>query len=291
MTGARFSVVIATKGRPHDLRETLRSVAALDPSPHEVIVVDGDEGRSAEAVVAGGEGTAPVYLPSPPGLTLQRNRGVDRATGDVVVFLDDDVGVEPRLLAVLDEAYRDPSVVGATGMVIEGAPRRFGNKRSAARTLLFGGREGTMTRFGYPRRLQETGTERDVEFMQGCLMSVRREAAARLRFDERLTGYALAEDEDFSYRLSRTGRVRYLPRAVVHHKNTGMKSSAIRRFNRDVVVNRAYLFRKNFRVTPLACVQFAGLVLVLMAHRVLNREWAGVRGLIDGSVEAWRTRR
>jgi len=70
-----------------------------------------------------------------------------------------------------------------------------------------------------------------------------------------------------------------------------MKSSAVRGFNRDVVVNRAYLFEKNFRTTPLAWAQFAGLVCVLVAHRVLNREWEGVRGLLEGSVEAWRRHR
>ena len=52
MTGVRFSVVIATKGRPDDLRETLESVSRLNPAPHEVIVVDGDEERSAEQVTS-----------------------------------------------------------------------------------------------------------------------------------------------------------------------------------------------------------------------------------------------
>ena len=56
-------------------------------------------------------------------------------------------------------------------------------------------------------------------------------------------------------------------------------------------MNRTYLFRKNFERTPLARLQFAGMVLVLVAHRAVNREWAGVRGLIDGSVEAWKSRR
>ncbi len=290
----RFSVVIATKGRPDDLRSTLESVERLDPAPHEVLVVDGDESRSAEPVAAAaaarGGAAVPSYLHTAPGLTLQRNRGVERVTGDVVVFLDDDVDADPRLLSVLERGYGDAAVVGATGHVIEDAPRRFGNKQSLARRLLLGRGEGTMTRFGYPRRLQDIESERDVEFMQGCLLTVRREAAAELRFDERLTGYALLEDEDFSVRLSRTGRVRYLPDAVVRHKNTGMTSSAVRGFNRDVVVNRTYLFRKNFRRTPPARAQFAGLILVLVAHRVVNREWAGVRGLVEGSAQAWRAR-
>ena len=290
----RFSVVIATKDRPRDLERALDSLSRCDPPPAEIIVADGDEAGSAKPVSdahAGRESSPPLhYLSSPPGLTRQRNRAVADASGDVVVFLDDDVEVDARLFAELARAYRDSAVVGATGRVHEEDPRRFGNNRSLARRLVFGsGREGTMTRFGYPRRLQDLYAERDVEFMQGCLMSARREAVERVGFDERLTGYGLCEDEDFSYRLSRTGRVRYVPGAVVRHRNTGFTSSATRRFNRDVVVNRTYLFRKNFRQTKSARIGFAGLILVLLVHRVVNREWDGVRGLVDGIREVWRS--
>ena len=145
-----------------------------------------------------------------------------------------------------------------------------------------------MTAFGYPRRIQDVDRERDVEFMQGCFMTARTEVAARLRFDEALAGYALAEDEDFSYRLSQRGCVRYLPEAVVFHRQTGFASQDQRTFGRTVVVNRAYLFRKNFYRTPLARLQFALLVLLLIAHRLVNREWVGALGLVEGAVQAWR---
>jgi GT2 family glycosyltransferase len=284
------SIVIATKGRPEPLRATLASLARCEPQPHEVIVVDGDESRSGEPVVEAARAAAPLrYLHSPPGLTLQRNRALDAVEGEVVLFLDDDVEVHPRLLAVLARAYCDPEIVGATGRVIEEYGRRFGNPRSRMRRLLpGGGREGSMTRYGYPRRLQELDREQDVEFMQGCLMSARTDLARRLRFDEKLEGYALLEDEDFSYRLSRAGRLRYVPQAVLQHANTGGRGSAGRDFNRTVVVNRAYLFRKNFRRTWLARVQFAMLIGVLAVHRAVNREWAGLLGLAEGSVQAWR---
>ena len=107
-------------------------------------------------------------------------------------------------------------------------------------------------------------------------------------FDESLTGYALAEDEDFSYRLSRLGRIRYLPDAVLEHKKSGFSSIDPRELNRKVVVNRTYLFRKNFPQTPLARLQFALLIVMLVAHRSLNREWSAVRGLLDGIAEVWR---
>jgi GT2 family glycosyltransferase len=177
--------------------------------------------------------------------------------------------------------------------VIDRSYRRFGGMRSRARRFLpGGGREGSLTRFGYPRRIQDETREHDVEYMLGGLMTARREAAAGVRFDEQLTGYGLAEDEDFSYRLSRLGRIRFLPQASVVHMNVGLggKTAGARTFNRMVVVNRAYLFRKNFRRTPLARIQFAMLVGVLLVHRALNREWSGILGLLEGSVEAWRHR-
>jgi glycosyltransferase involved in cell wall biosynthesis len=286
----RLSVVIATRDRPAALRATLRSVARCDPPPAETLVVDGSGDGSAEPVAR--EASA-RYAHSRPGLTIQRNVGLELATGDVVVFLDDDVEADPGLFAALREAYRGPQVVGATGRVLEPDLRRFGNTRSRWRRLLpGGGREGTLTRFGYPRRIQDDTRERDVEYMLGCLMSARRDVAARIRFDERLTGYSLLEDEDFSYRLSRLGRIRHVPAASIVHKRVGADAeiARAREFGRTVVVNRAYLFRKNFRRTRLARLQFGLLVAVLATHRAVNGEWAGVRGVIEGAVEAWRQR-
>ncbi|MEA2387814.1 MAG: hypothetical protein QOG41_587 [Thermoleophilaceae bacterium] len=288
----RFTVVVATRDRPEVLRATLTSIARCDPPPHEVIVVDGGETGSAEPVA---RDAGARYARSRPGLTVQRNAGVDLAQGDVLVFVDDDTEVDPGLLAALARGYADAGVVGVTGRVVDRDLRRFGNMRSRWRRLLpGGGREGSMTRFGYPRRVQDEAREQDVEYMLGGLMSTRRDAAARVRFDERLTGYGLLEDEDFSYRLSRLGRLRFLPDACVVHMNVDaarkVSPARTREFNRTVVVNRAYLFRKNFRRTPLARLQFAMLVGVLAVHRAANGEWAGVRGLVDGSVEAWRQR-
>ena len=294
--GIRFSVVIATLGRPDVVLETLRSVAACDPPPAEVIVVDGDPEGAARAAVdaAVGEGALPSdgsvrCLSSPAGGTVQRNRGVDEASGDVIVFLDDDVTVSPGVFAVLARAYADPAVVGATGRIDEPASNRVGDKVSVARRLLpGGGREGTFTRFGYPRYVQDLDSPHDVEFMQGAFMSARAATAKRVRFDEALGGYTLGEDEDFSFRLSRLGRVRYLPDAVVRHRKLGFASKEPRAFGRLVVVNRAYLFRKNFPQTRMARLQFALLVLILLAHRALNRNVAGARGIVEGALEAWR---
>ena len=288
-----ISVVIATLGRSDALRDTLESVMRCDPLPHEVLVVDGaEDGSAAEVVAPYVSASIPVrHVTAPRGLTRQRNHGTKEAAGDVIVFFDDDVDVAPHVFEILGRAYEDPSVLAATGRVIEPDGGRLVGKESKLRKLLFGGgREGGFTRFGYPRRVLED-EEQDIAFMQGCFMTVRKEVAEELRFDENLPGYGLAEDEDFSYRVSRRGRIRFLPQAVVHHKNLGFGTRDARRFGRQVVVNRTYLFRKNFERTFLARLQFSLFIATLFVHRLINREWAGIRGLYEGVVEAWRARK
>ena len=296
LSPARFSLVIATRRRPDRLAAALASLAACRPGPAELIVVDGDEAQSARAVVeVHAKGVAPAvvrYEPAAPGLTRQRNRGIDLAEGDVVVFADDDVEFTPDLFAQLATAYADPSVAGATARYDEPGLRRAGGATRWVRRLVAGrGAQGTMTAAGYPRRLTDLEQERDIEFMHGCLMSARRELAASIRFDEALSGYGLAEDEDFGYRLSRAGRVRYVAGARVVHHADGIGSSRRHDFNRQLVVNRAYLFRKNFATSPGARAQFAAMVALLVGHRLAHRSWAGARGLLAGAREAWALRR
>ncbi len=284
----RFSLIIVTKGRPEPLRAALRSTVKALPADGEVIVVDGDPERSAEGVAeeihAQHPNVAVRYVASAPGMTLQRNVGIDTANGDVVVFVDDDCTFEPGLFEALAAAYRDPSVVGVTGRIEQPMRARLGNNpHSRWRWLILGGgAQGTMSSFGFRRPIVEVHEARDVEFMPGPLMSARRDVAAEVRFDEGLTAYSLGEDDDFSYRLSRRGRMRYEPSAVVYHHELGWRQMDRRKMDRLQVVNRTYLFRKNFPQTPTARAGFAALLAILCVHRVLNREWSGLRGLLEG---------
>jgi glycosyltransferase involved in cell wall biosynthesis/GT2 family glycosyltransferase len=287
----RFSVVVPTLGRPEVLRDTLTTIGRCDPGPLEVIVVDGDSRGSGRAVVEHLRGSPVpiVYMASEAGLTKQRNAGIEAVEGDVTVFFDDDVSVACNVFSVLARVYEDDSIVGATGVVIDPINQRLVGQHSPLRRFLpGGGAEGTFTRFGYPRRVLRRDVERDVELMEGCFMSARTSLAREVGFDEALTGYALAEDEDFAYRLSRRGRIRYVPEARIHHHKIGHSSRAARPFGRAVVVNRAYLFRKNFAPTRTARIQFALLITMLVGHRILNREWREAAGLVEGSVQAWR---
>lgn len=280
------TVVIATLGRPEPLRRALESLSASRRSPDAVLVVDGDtRAEAVEVVRQAAERGLPVrHVCSRRGLTVQRNVGLAEVTTDVVLYLDDDARVRPDTLEKVLAAYDDPDVVGATGLVVEPASNRVGGKASRVRVLLRGGgRDGTFMRCGYPRRLVDETTSTDIEFMQGCFMSARTDLARAVRFDEQLPGYGLVEDEDFSYRLSRLGRVRYVADAVVDHDNAGFGSRDRRAFGHQVVRNRSYLFRKNFPQDRRARAQFRALLALLVVHRLLNRDLLGARGLVEGA--------
>jgi glycosyltransferase involved in cell wall biosynthesis len=291
----RFSLIIATKDRPGPLAAALESSATALPVDGELIVVDGDRERSAEPVVrefqARNPGMSVRHVASEPGAARQRNVGIDAAAGDVVVYVDDDCTFEPGLFEALAAAYSDPAVVGATGRIEQPSRGRLGNNpHSRLRWLLLGGgRQGSMTSFGFRCPIVDREQPRDVEFMPGPLMSARRALAAEVRFDERLAAYSLVEDDDFSYRLSRHGRIRYEPAAVVHHHELRWRERDQRQMDCLQVVNRTYLFRKNFAQTFTARAQFAALMALLCAHRVLNREWSGLLGLLEGMRHVRRT--
>jgi glycosyltransferase involved in cell wall biosynthesis len=289
-----FSVVIPTLRRPETLPGAIESLLACVPLPDEIIVVDGDPEGSARDIV---ETLAPasstsrlLYLASETGSTTQRNRGIDASTGDVIVFFDDDVIVDADIFAHFASAYRDAELVGVTGNERGVERRRLGGLNSSLRRWLTRrSKQGRFTRFGYPRYVIDLDREHDVERQGGSFMSARREAAAVIRFDELLTGYALAEDEDFSYRLSRLGRVRYVPSISIWHEQYGVRDR--RAVDKKLVLNRTYLFKKNFPQTALARTQFGLLLATLLVHRLVNREWDAAHGLLDGYRELWRRRR
>jgi glycosyltransferase involved in cell wall biosynthesis len=108
------SVVVCTHGRPDHLPRCLASLAELDPAPSEVIVVDNDPGpRDSRALI---DGYGFTYVREDRrGLDNARNAGVRAASGELVMFTDDDCVVSPGWLRALAVVFADPSVGAVTG--------------------------------------------------------------------------------------------------------------------------------------------------------------------------------
>lgn len=102
-----ISVVIATHNRHPELRNLLGDLAAQERAPHQVIVVDSDQGEDSEPVVreANAQGLPARHLLAPNVLATKRNYGAHAADGELLVILDDDLRVGPQFLAAHASAH------------------------------------------------------------------------------------------------------------------------------------------------------------------------------------------
>jgi len=111
-----ISIVVPVYNGGEPFRQCLRSLAALNPPPMEVIVVaDGDTDGSWQ--MAEGFGTQVIRLPtSSGGPARPRNIGALQAKGNCLFFVDADVCVRPDTLAHVAETFRrNPDLTALIG--------------------------------------------------------------------------------------------------------------------------------------------------------------------------------
>jgi glycosyltransferase involved in cell wall biosynthesis len=117
----RATVVVAA----HDEERTalvercVRSVGAGTARPNELIVVVDGNPRLENALRERLEGLAAVVRNSGSGASSARNTGLERATGEIVAFVDDDADPDPSWLASLLEVFDEhPAVVAVGGLIV-----------------------------------------------------------------------------------------------------------------------------------------------------------------------------
>lgn len=116
MGAMKISVILPTYERPESLQRGLAGLAAqtLPRERFEVVVVDDGSERPPSDVVAPFEARFPIRLlvKSNGGLASARNHGAARATGELLLFLDDDILPCPEFLeAHLAAHEREPRAV------------------------------------------------------------------------------------------------------------------------------------------------------------------------------------
>ena len=218
------AVVIVT----HDTRdEVLGCLASLDGAAvREVVVVDsGSRDGTAAAVRAAFPDVRVVELVNV-GFGRGANAGLRATTAPVVVVANADVRFAPGAVEVLAAAFVREPAVGVLGPAVvypDGRPqasaRSFLDPHTALGHALLGRLrpENPWTR-RYHQRDTSAGRARDVDWVSGCAMAVRREAFDAVGgFDP---GYFLyVEDAELCERMGAAGwRVRYDPRARVTHR-------------------------------------------------------------------------
>jgi GT2 family glycosyltransferase len=215
------SVIVCTRDRPEALARCLAALAALDPAPAEIVVVDNAPTTAATREATANRPGVRYVLEPRPGLDVARNTGLAAARGGLVAFTDDDVEVPRDWLGRLAACFAEADVVAATGLVL---PAELDTEAQ----LVFERDLGGLDRGYAPRRFDAAYFARHRrrgvpvwDVGAGANMAFRRAAVLAVGgFDERLDAGAAgcSGDSELWYRLLAAGGVCvYTPAAVVHH--------------------------------------------------------------------------
>jgi GT2 family glycosyltransferase len=284
------SVVIPTWNGRALLDVALASLERQSLAPAEVIVVDnGSSDGTADHVRERWPAVTLLALPENTGFAAATNRGIERARGDVVALVNNDVELHPDFLREL----------------VAGLEADQGAASAAAKMLRFDDR-GVIDATGDTLRwsgiaLQRGQGERDRGQYDapGRVFSACAGAAAYRRsafdelglFDEAF--FAYLEDVDWGFRAQLAGRgCVYVPTAIAYHVGSASTRREGRpdpffyglpRRNNVWMVLKSYPASALLRYAPLLLVNHAGLVYVAvrdgMARAHLRALWAAARGL------------
>lgn len=222
MTQPFISVIIPTYGREDPLRETLFDVLKQDYPRYEVLVVDQtplhepDTQQFLEDLAQVGK--IQWFRLDWASLPGARNYAVRRSSGEILLFIDDDVQLEQGYLATHAKNYQRSEIGAVAGRVFDRMKLADFDPDLEIQDLPPEAFDPGIA--WYHINLVHTVKPQQVLSARGCNMSFRREIFTEhgIWFDERFRGSAVREESDFCLRLRKTGLiVWYDPQASLVH--------------------------------------------------------------------------
>jgi glycosyltransferase involved in cell wall biosynthesis len=306
------SVAICTCDRQEELISCVRSVlnaarAAVNLIVQLVIIDDGALPQVVLARIQSDCSDASVgflyHQKKQKGLYSSRLEAIARTSSEIVLFVDDDVTLEPSYFLILERAFSERRIGGFSGLDIS-------LKRPTLRMLAYQflflhcsarigrlsitGFNGSVTR--WPR--QEKSFE--TEFFLGFNMAFRRAVVQDLPELSEYRGYSVGEDVFISHFASKRGKLLLDPNArLVHHRSPEARENA-RLISRSVVINQIFLLDYFFHRSVIRRALFIWSAIGLLVKDLYDslflyregrshektRKLEEAKGKVDGIIEA-----
>ncbi len=241
----KVSVVIPTYKRSDTVIDLINDLGEVD----EVIVVVDEDEETKEAVER--FDVKLIFNEERKGVCAARKTGLKEASGDVIIYLDDDVELTEGWLEEMLKPYEDEDVGGVCGSEVKpGDP-------GLIRKLWFfirGNRTGRVGSYGeiLSNFSASKGDKEEVDHMIGCNMSFRREALESIEIDTNYDrGNSFREETDLSFNVKKQGyKLIFNPKAKVYHHQEdvgGNRISDLKDWCFWEGRNTTYFFLKNLQ--------------------------------------------
>ena len=270
----KFSLITATVGRSSELTKLLESLRTQSLQNFELVVVDQNPDDRLLPILAVYEiEFSIVHCRSGPGLSHARNVGLQRTSGDIIAFPDDDCWYSQNLLESVARLFTDdPKLDGITGRPID--PRAQGFDTAGGEVDL--------------RNVFRRGISYTIFLRERIVRAVG-------DFDESLglganSGKIGLEETDYLIRaLSPASQIRYFPDIKVFHSDSPLvyDDAAIRRqFGTGLALGSVlkkhrypFSFALYYCLRPLVST---ALSLLSFQGRKARYHFAAFRGRISG---------
>lgn len=177
------------------------------------------------------------------------NRGIQAATGEYIVFCNDDVTLEPNCIEQLMKPILTDATIGMIGgKLLKLTKTDNHNIVDSAGIIMYRSRRA-VNRGENDVDIGQFDRPQDIFGITGALMMVRRTAMRAIQyqsefFDEHFVAYK--EDVDASWRMHRAGfRVYYEPTAVAYHART-IQAGGLHQRQQTSKIIRAYSYRNHW---------------------------------------------
>lgn len=255
-----ISVVIPTMERPIALERTIRNMLKSSVVPKQIIVIDQSlrqENRKANIElkkIFPSEIEFIYEYQTVPSLTSARNRGLALATEEIVVYSDDDIDVDMVTFENILIEMQDQTIAMIAGLDHE----MFVSNNFLG--YIWGTKSFRKRNRGYVmpsmvgRFPEKISARTETEWAMGFFFVVRKNLVYswNIKWDEKLTSYAYAEDLDFSYSYYKAAKKENLcciitPNVIVTHLASKEYRVPTKKSTYMYVVNREYLSYKHYK--------------------------------------------
>ena len=286
------SVVISTKDREEELLKCIQSIAKQTIKPAEVLIIDdGNIPESVKEIVKKHFFKKDIFLKyfkkDKPGLSESRNLGAEKAAGDIILFLDDDVILEndyiENLLKVWTERWNEKWLAGVSGIITNIKTPSFFGKIFTKFFCLYSSKPFTVLPWGFQTWGWEIKKEEQVDWLPGCNMSFRKEIFYNYKFKPLQPGRTGAEDVEFCLHIKNEDYYFVItPTAKLIHNQSlvGREDAFITGFKEGI--NRKIIFnmyaKKSIKNYFCFCVAAVGYALRLFITGHCSMGFGVVRG-------------